>query len=94
MKNISKEELERTRAIKEIGRGSFNEKVFLEDMGASDEIFDALNIISFEDEKGATRLLNRVVQHGVKFSGENLAEIVNLCAEDSFKKMLYQSTDK
>ena len=60
----------------------------LEDMGAPDEIVDALNIIAFEDEKGATRLLNRALQHGVKFSGENLAEIVGLCAEESFKKAL------
>ena len=29
----------------------------------------------------------------MKFSGENLAEIVGLCAEDSFKKALYQSAD-
>ena len=65
----------------------------LEDMGAPDEIVDALNIIAFEDEKGVTRLLNRALQHGVKFSGENLAEIVDLCAEDSFKKALYQSAD-
>ncbi len=65
----------------------------LEDMGAPDEIVDALNIIAFEDEKGATRLLNRALQHGVKFSGENLAEIVDLCAEESFKKALYQSAD-
>ena len=65
----------------------------LEDMGAPDEIVDALNIIAFEDEKGTTRLLNRALQHGVKFSGENLAEIVGLCAEDSFKKALYQSAD-
>ena len=62
-------------------------------MGAPDEIVDALNIIAFEDEKGTTRLLNRALQHGVKFSGENLAEIVGLCAEDSFKKALYQSAD-
>lgn len=65
----------------------------LEDMGAPDEIVDALNTIAFEDEKGATRLLNRALQHGVKFSGENLAEIVGLCAEESFKKALYQSAD-
>lgn len=65
----------------------------LEDMGAPDEIVDALNIIAFEDKKGATRLLNRALQHGVKFSGENLAEIVDLCAEESFKKALYQSAD-
>ena len=65
----------------------------LEDMGAPDEIVDALNIIAFEDKKGATRLLNRALQHGVKFSGENLVEIVDLCAEESFKKALYQSAD-
>ena len=65
----------------------------LEDMGAPDEIVDALNIIAFEDKKGATRLLNRALQRGVKFSGENLAEIVGLCAEESFKKALYQSAD-
>ena len=53
----------------------------LEDMGMPDEIVDAINIIAFEDEKGATRLLNRAIQYGVKFSGENLAEIVDLCAE-------------
>ena len=63
----------------------------LEDMGAPDEIVDALNIIAFEDEKGATRLLNRAAQYGVRFSGENLAEIAGLCAEERFKKVLYQS---
>lgn len=65
----------------------------LEDMGAPDEIVDTLNIIAFEDEKGATRLLNRAVQYGVKFSGENLAEIAGLCAEESFKKALHQSAE-
>lgn len=65
----------------------------LEDMGAPDEIVDAFNIIAFEDEKGATRLLNRAVQYGVKFSGDNLAEIAGLCAEESFKKALYQSAE-
>lgn len=65
----------------------------LEDMGAPDEVVDALNIIVFEDEKGATRLLNRVLQQGIKFSGDNLVEIVGLCAEESFKKALYQSAD-
>lgn len=65
----------------------------LEDMGDPDEIVDALNIIAFEDEKGTTRLLNRALQHGVKFSGEHFADIAGLCAEDSFKKALYQSAD-
>lgn len=41
-----------------------------------------------------TRLLDRAVQYGVKFSGENLAEIAGLCAEESFKKALYQSAEE
>lgn len=40
----------------------------LEDMGAPDEIVDALNIIAFEDKQGADKLLNIAIQHGVKFS--------------------------
>lgn len=65
----------------------------LEDMGDAGEVTDALNIIAFEDEKGATRLLNRAIQYGVKFSGENLAEISSICSEDSFKKALAVSGD-
>lgn len=62
-----------------------NKTSSMEDMGAPDEIIDALNIIAFEDEKGVTRLFNRALQHGVKFSGENLADIAGLCAEESFE---------
>lgn len=58
----------------------------LEDMGAPDEVVDALNIIAFEDAKGATRLLNRVLQQVIKFSGENLAEIVDLCQKRVLRK--------
>ena len=65
----------------------------LEDMGTSDEIVDALNIIAFEDEKGAARLLNRAIQYGVKFSGENLVEISSICSEESFNQALEQSAD-
>lgn len=66
----------------------------LEDIGEPDEVVDALNIIAFEDEKGATKLLNKALQAGVKFSGENLVEIWGLCSEESFRKALYQSADK
>lgn len=65
----------------------------LEDAGAPDEIVGALNIIAFENEKGATRLLNRAVQYGVKSSAENLAEIAGVCAEERFKKALCQSAE-
>ena len=70
-----------------------NKIAYLEDMGEPDEIVDALTIIGYEDKKGATRLLNRALQQGIKFSGENLVEIADLCTEESFKKALYQSAD-
>lgn len=66
----------------------------LEDMGSADEVLDAINIIWFEDEKGVVRLLNRAIQYGVKFSGENLAELSGLVSEESFKKALEVSVDK
>lgn len=66
----------------------------LEDMGKPDEIVEAIYIIETEDEKGATRLLNRALQHGVKFSGMNLVEMEGICEEESFKKALYQSADR
>lgn len=65
----------------------------LEDMGTPNEITDVIIIIGFEDKKGATKLLNRAVQYGVKFSGENLVEIAELCSKESFNKALYQSAD-
>ena len=66
----------------------------LEDMGKPDEIVEAIYIIETEDEKGATRLLNCALQHGVKFSGMNLVEMEGICEEESFKKALYQSADR
>ena len=65
----------------------------LEDMGSSDEVTEALNIIAFDDEKGATRLLNKAIQFGVKFTGENLSEIQGICAEEGFQKALCLSAD-
>ena len=66
----------------------------LEDMGKPDEIVEALYVIESEDEKGANMLLNRALQHGVKFSGMNLVEMEVICEEESFKKALYQSADR
>ena len=66
----------------------------LEDMGSPDEILDAINIIWFEDEKGAVRLLNRAMHYGVKFSGENLAELSGMVSEEIFKKAFELSADK
>lgn len=65
----------------------------LEDMGTPDEVVDALLIIGVEDKKGAARLLNKALQSGMKFSGENLMEISDQCTEENFKKALYQSSE-
>ena len=66
----------------------------LKNIGESDEVVDALNIIAFEDEKGAARLLNRAIQQGITFSGENLAEISSICNEENFMKALRLSESK
>ena len=66
----------------------------LENIGASDEVVEALYIISDEDKKGAARLLNRALQQGITFSGENLVEINDICSEESFQKALRQSESK
>lgn len=65
----------------------------LENFGSNDEILEVMNEIAVDDEKGATKLLNRAVKYGVKFSAENLAEIMDICEEESFKNALYQSAD-
>ncbi|MBE5875711.1 MAG: hypothetical protein E7290_02345 [Lachnospiraceae bacterium] len=65
----------------------------LENIGAPDEIVDALYVIAYEDEKGAIRLLNKALQNGIKFSGEKLVEIKDLCGEECFKKAFYQSAE-
>lgn len=65
----------------------------LENFGSNDEILEVMNEIAVDDKKGATKLLNRAVRYGVKFSAENLAEIMDICEEESFKNALYQSAD-
>lgn len=65
----------------------------LEDMGTADEVADALYIFALDNKKGATRLLNKALQYGIKFSGENLVEISGICGEESFRKALAQSAD-
>lgn len=63
----------------------------LEEMGTSDEVTEAVNTLAFDDEKVATKLLNKAINLGVKFSGENLAELCGVCSEESFRKALYDS---
>lgn len=66
----------------------------LENMGTSSEVTEAINIIGFEDEKGATRLLNAAVKYGIKFSGEDLAELEGVCTDNSLMEALQHSADQ
>lgn len=65
----------------------------VEDMGTSNEVVDVLYTIAFKDKKVATRIIKKALQHGVKFSGENLLEMASLCTEESFHEALHQSAD-
>ena len=53
----------------------------LESFGPPDEIIDAIHIIGFDDEKGATRLLKKAINAGVKFTGDQLSELYLICDE-------------
>ena len=66
----------------------------LENVGTSKEISDVINIIGFEDKKGATRLLNKAIQSGIKFSGEELVDIWDLCDQESVNKAIQLSADQ
>lgn len=57
----------------------------LEDIGSSDEVIDAINRLAYDDETVATKLLKKAVEMNVTFSGEELAEISNLCEEPVLK---------
>lgn len=66
----------------------------LENVGAAREVTDVIHILASEDEKGATRLLNKAIQSGVKFSGEDLVDIWDLCDSESLNKAVQLSADK
>ena len=66
----------------------------LENMGTSSEVTEAISVIGFEDEKGATRLLNAAVKYGIKFSGQELAELVGVCTEHNLVEALKHSADQ
>ena len=66
----------------------------LESFGPPDEIIDAINIIAFDDEKGATRLLKKAISAGVKFSGDQLAELCLICDEEVLNRAIQFSSDR
>lgn len=66
----------------------------LENIGPSSEITDLINLIGYENRKGATRLLNIAVERGVKFSGEELVDIWDCCDKESINIAIDFSADK
>lgn len=66
----------------------------LENIGPAGEVAEVITLIGFDDEKGATRLLQKAIEAGVVFTGENLVDIAGSCDEDVFKRALYVSASK
>jgi hypothetical protein len=64
----------------------------LESFGPSDEIIDAINTIGFDDEKGATRLLKKAINAGVKFTGDQLSELYLICDEEAINQAIKTSS--
>ena len=65
----------------------------LENIGSPDEVIDAIGLIAFESESGATRLLNKALQLGIRFSGEDLTELIGICSDESLRRAVEQSAD-
>ena len=65
----------------------------LESYGAPSEIIDAINTIGFDDSNGATRLLKKAINAGVKFSGEQLADLFLICDEEVVNRAIHFSAD-
>lgn len=65
---------------------SRNRMSSLEYIGPIDEIIDTIMILAYDDETVDTKLLDKAVNMGVHFTGEQLGDIGNLCEETSLKK--------
>ena len=66
----------------------------LENIGSPDEVIDAIGLIALESESGATRLLNKALQLGIRFSGEDLTELIGICSDESLHRAVKQSADR
>lgn len=65
----------------------------LEEVGPYEEVADAIQIIAWDDEAGATKLLEKALALGIKFPGQDIADMYNICAEESLLKAIHQSAD-
>ena len=65
----------------------------LESFGPPEEVVDAVNIIAFEDDKGALRLLKKALAAGVRFTGDQLSELCLICDEETLKQAVLRCAD-
>ena len=62
--------------------------------GPSEEMMEVIVEISFGDKKGATGLLRKATDAGIKFTGEQLLEISGNCEEREFIRAMKFSADE
>ena len=66
----------------------------LSSFGPSEEVMEAVLEIAFEDEMGATRLLKKATDTGVKFSGGQLAEMYGSCSDSEWERAIRFSANQ
>ena len=65
----------------------------VETFGPADEIIEVFQHIAFDDEKAAVRLIKKALAAGVKFSGDQIAELCLICDEAIIEQAVTQSSD-
>ena len=66
----------------------------LETFGPSEEVAYAIHVLAWENEKAAARLLKMATEAGVKFSGEELVDMVLICDENVIEQAVQCSKDR
>lgn len=66
----------------------------LSSFGPPEEVMEAIVEISFGDPKGATGMLRKALDAGIKFNGEQLSNISGDCDESEMERALSLSADQ
>ena len=66
----------------------------LSSFGPSEEVMEAIIEISFGDQKGATRMLKKALDAGVKFNGDQLSNMSGNCDASELERALRISADQ
>ncbi len=66
----------------------------LSSFGPSEEVMEAIIEISFGDQKGATRMLKKALDAGVKFNGDQLSNMSGNCDAGELERALRISADQ